>query len=188
MSSTQTRTQAGITVPVAGTYTIDPSHSSVEFKVRHLGLSKVRGGFSSFSGEVVVGEHAEQSSVHVSIDAGSFSTGNDDRDSHVRSPDFLDVEQHPTLTYTSSSVRQQGHDWVVEGELDVHGQVRPVALAVEFEGATTDPWGNDRIAFSATTEIDRDDFGLTWNQALEAGGVVIGKSVTISIEVQAVAS
>lgn len=188
MSTTLTRTAAGATVPNAGTYEIDPTHSSASFEVRHLGLSKVRGGFESFSGTVVIADDPTHSSVEVRLDAASFTTGNEDRDGHVKSPDFLDVENHPKLTFRSAGVRQEGDDWKVDGELTVKGAARPVTLDVEFEGAGEDPWGNGRIAFSATTDIDRGDWGINWNQALEAGGVLVGKKVKVVIDVQAVAA
>lgn len=187
MSATLTRTASGTTVPAPGTYTIDPSHSSTSFEVRHLGLSKVRGGFDSFSGTVVIDEDPAKSSVEVSLDAASFSTGSEDRDGHVKSEDFLDVENHPVLTFRSTGVRQDGDDWKVDGELAVKDVARPVTLDVEFEGAGEDPWGNGRIAFAASTEIDRGDWGINWNQTLETGGVLVGKKVKIQIDVQAVA-
>ncbi len=184
---TLVRTAAGTTVPLPGSYTIDPSHSSATFQVRHLGLSKVRGGFESFSGTVEITEDPSQSSVQVSLDAASFTTGNDDRDGHVKGADFFDVDQYPTLAFRSTGVRQDGDDWKVDGELTVRDVSRPVTLDVEFEGAGEDPWGNGRIAFTSSTEIDRDEFGITWNQALETGGVLVGKTVKIAIDVQAVA-
>jgi len=187
MSDTLTRTAAQTTVPVAGTYELDPSHSSTDFTVRHLGLSKVRGGFAIQSGTVVIADEPVQSHVEVTLDAASFSTGSADRDAHVKSADFLDVEQFPVLTFRSTGVRADGDAWQVDGELTIRDQTRPVTLDVEFEGANLDPWGNGRIAFSATTEIDREAFGITWNQALETGGVLVGKTVKIAIDVQAVA-
>lgn len=188
MSTTLTRTAAGTTVPNVGSYDIDPTHSSVSFEVRHLGLSKVRGGFESFSGTVVIDEDPTRSTVEVDLDAASFTTGNEDRDGHVKSADFLDVENHATLKFRSTGVRQDDDDWKVDGELTVKETVRPVTLDVEFEDAGEDPWGNGRIAFSATTEVDRSEWGINWNQALETGGVLVGKKVKIVIDVQAVAS
>lgn len=187
MTATLTRTTADTTVPVAGTYELDPSHSSADFQVRHLGLSKVRGGFAIESGTVVIADDPTQSRVEAVLDAASFSTGAEDRDGHVRSADFLDVEQYPHLTFRSTGVRQDGSDWKVDGELTIRDVTRPVTLDVEFEGANQDPWGNGRIAFSAETEINREDFGITWNQALETGGVLVGKQVKITIDAQAVA-
>ena len=184
--ATLTRSTDGTTVPAPGTYQIDPSHSSADFQVRHLGLSKVRGGFGDFAGTVTIADDPTESSVVVDLEAASFSTGAEDRDAHVKSADFLDVETYPQLTFRSTAVRQSGDDWKVDGELTIKDVTRPVTLDVEFEGAGQDPWGNGRIAFSATTEIDREDFGITWNQALETGGVLVGKVVKIIIDVQAV--
>jgi polyisoprenoid-binding protein YceI len=187
MSATLTRTAAGTTVPTPGSYELDPSHSSADFQVKHLGLSKVRGGFAVVSGTVTVTEDPTQSSVEAVLDAASFSTGSADRDAHVRGADFLDVEQFPHLTFRSTAVRQDGDDWKVDGELTIRDIARPVTLDVTFEGSNTDPWGNGRIAFSAETEIDREDWGITWNQALETGGLLVGKKVKITIDAQAVA-
>lgn len=187
MSDTLTRTAAGTTVPAAGSYGIDPSHSSATFQVRHLGLSKVRGSFETFSGRAEITDDPTQSSVEVTLDAASFTTGAEDRDNHVKGADFLDVEAYPTLTFRSTGVRQAGDRWEVDGELTIRDVTRPVTLDVEFEGAGQDPWGNARIAFAGETEIDREDFGITWNQALETGGVLVGKKVKIFIDVQLVA-
>lgn len=173
-------------LPAPGTYDIDAGHSYVGFAVKHFGLSKVKGEFQKFAGTVTIGDEPTASSVSVTIDASSFNSRDEQRDGHVRSADFLDVDNHPELTFTSTGVRQDGDDWVVTGDLTVHGVTRPVELETEFEGAIDDPYGMERIAFSATTEIDRTDFGLTWNQALEGGGLVVGKSVKITIDVEAV--
>lgn len=185
MTDTLTRTVADTTVPAAGSYALDPSHSSADFQVRHMGLSKVRGGFEVLSGTVVIAEDPAQSSVEATLDAKTFNTGAADRDGHVKSADFLDVENHPHVTYRSTSVRQDGGDWKVDGELTIRGISKPVTLDVQFEGAGTDPFGNDKIAFSAETEIDREEWGINWNQALEAGGVLVGKKVKITIDAQA---
>lgn len=187
-TATLTRTAEGTTVPAAGSYTIDAAHSSASFQVRHLGLSKVRGSFATFSGSVEIADEPTLSSVEVSLDATSFTTGNGDRDAHVKSADFLDVEQYPSLTFRSTGLRQTGNGWLVDGELTIKDVTRPVVLDVEFTGAMEDPEGAARIAFSAETEIDREDFGITWNQALETGGVLVGKTVKISIDVAAVAN
>jgi len=187
MSDTLTRNAAGATVPVAGAYQLDPAHTSVGFTVRHLGLSKVRGSVELRGGTVVIGEDPTQSSVEATLDAASFSTGAADRDAHVRSADFLDVEQFPELTFRSTGVRQDGSSWKVDGELTIRDATRPVTLDVVFEGSGQDPWGGGRIGFTATTEIDREQFGITWNQALETGGVLVGKQVKITIDAQAVA-
>lgn len=181
------RTHDAQTLPMAGTYEIDPTHSAVEFTVRHLGLSKVRGRFTSFAGRVEIGEDPTASTASVAIDAASFTTGNDDRDGHVKSPDFLDVDEFPHLEFAGTGVRRDGDDWLLDGLLTIKGVTHPVSLEVEFEGSEQDPWGNGRIAFTADAEIDRTDYGISWNQTLDTGGLLVGKTVKVSIDVQAVA-
>ena len=174
-------------LPAAGTYRIDKSHSSIEFLARHLMLSKVRGRFGEFEGTITVAENPQQSSVEVSIDPASITTGDDTRDGHLRSADFFDVENHLGATFRSTSVTP-GPDpahWQVTGELTLRGVTHPVVLDVEFEGAGTDPWGGARIGFSASAEVDREDWGLVWNQALETGGVLVGRKVRLVLDVQA---
>jgi polyisoprenoid-binding protein YceI len=183
---TAVRTVAGTTVPEPGTYEIDPSHSSVEFVVRHMGLAKVRGRFDAFEGGIEVAEDVTASSAWATIQATSIDTRDETRDSHLRSGDFLDAEQHPTLDFRSTTVRRDGDDWFVDGELTIAGRRRPVSLAVAFEGGAKDPWGNERVGFSASTTVDREDFGLTWNQALETGGWLVGKEVKIELSIEAV--
>ncbi len=174
-------------LPEAGSYDIDPTHSSIDFVVRHLVAAKVRGGFKTFTGSIVIGDAPEQSSVNVEIDVSSIDTGVDDRDAHLRSADFFDVENHPSATFVSTSVAPKGdRNYVVTGNLTIAGVTRPVDLDLEYAGAVTDPWGNSRVVFSATTEINREDFGLTWNQALETGGVMVSKNAKIEVEVEAV--
>jgi len=181
------RDHHGTPVPAAGTYDLDKAHTTVEFVARHLMITKVRGRFGEFSGAITVAEVPEQSSVEVTIDAASVDTNQDQRDAHLRSADFLDVEHHPTLHFASTRVEagEDGH-WNVTGDLTIVGVTRPVVLDVEFEGANATPWGSQAVAFSATTEIDREDWGLTYNQALETGGVVVGKRVRIELNVEAV--
>lgn len=186
MTDTATRTVAGSAVPEQGSYAIDPSHSAVEFVVRHLGLAKVRGRFATFEGAIAVAEDVTDSRVDVTMQAGSIDTGEADRDGHLRSGDFLDVETHPTLEFHSTGVRQDGDRWLVDGDLTITGTSRPVTLEVEFEGGARDPWGYERVGFNAETRINREDFGLTWNQALETGGWLVGKEVRIELTVQAV--
>jgi polyisoprenoid-binding protein YceI len=173
-------------LPAPGTYSIDTGHSYVGLAVKHFGLSKVKGEFQKFDGTVTISEVPTESSVEVSIDAASFNSRDDQRDGHIRSADFLDVETFPELTFRSTSVRADGDGWVVSGDLTIHGVTRPVELSTEFEGALEDPYGLERIAFSAETEIDRTDFGLTWNQTLETGGLVVGRKVKVTLEVEAV--
>ncbi|MGQ0433315.1 MAG: YceI family protein [Microthrixaceae bacterium] len=183
-----TRQVDGVEVPAAGRYALDPSHSSVGFSVRHLMVSKTKGRFAEFSGTVTIGEDPLESSVEVEISAASIDTRDAGRDEHLRSADFFDVAQHPHLTYRSTRVVPSADgSWVVEGDLTIAGVTRPVPLSVTFEGGVVDPWGGSRIGFEARAELDREAFGLTWNQALEAGGVVVGKTVKLDIAAEAVA-
>lgn len=174
------------TTPPPGTYVIDLSHTHAGFAVKHFGLSKVKGEFSQVEGTVVIAEDPTASSVTATIDATSFNTRDGNRDAHVKSADFLDVEQFPTIAFASTGVRADGDDWVVTGDLTIKGVTRSVELATEFEGAITDPYGLQRIAFSASTEIDRTDFGLDFNAVVETGGLVVGKNVKITLEVEAI--
>lgn len=166
---------------------IDTSHSGVHFIVRHMVVSKVRGVFSKFSGTIDHdAENIERSSVAVEIDAASIDTREPKRDDHLRSADFFDVEQFPKLTFQSTAVKQTGSDTLsVTGDLTIHGVTRPVTLKVEQLGGGKDPWGNQRLVWSASTEINRKDFGLNWNQVLEAGGLLVSEKVTIELEIQA---
>jgi polyisoprenoid-binding protein YceI len=181
-----TRLHEGRTVPEPGIYEIDPIHTMVEFVVRHLGLAKVRGRFTDVAGTITVADEPAHSSVEVTIQAASIDTREPDRDAHLRSPDFLDVENHPTIEHRSTAVHSEGDKWLVDGDLTIRGVTRPVTLEVDFEGAAKDPWGNTRLGFTATTEINREDFGLTWNQPLEAGGWLVGKQVKIEISAEAI--
>jgi len=175
-----TRTVDGIAIPEPGTYSFDPSHSHVGFVVRHLVVSKVRGRFGDYSGGITIGDDPSESSVEVNIETGSIDTRDEQRDGHLRSADFFDAENFPAITYKSTGVsHRKGNRWQVEGDLTIKGVTRSVPLEVEFEGVTQDPWGNSRAGFTATTQIDREAFGLTWNQALETGGFVVGKDVKI---------
>ena len=181
------RNVAGVEVPLAGTYTLDKSHSTVGFVVRHLMVSKVRGSFGDFEGTIVVGEEPSQSSVTATIQTATVDTRDEQRDGHLKSPDFFDVEKFPAMTFTSTKVVPvRGSDWKVEGDLTIRGVTKPVVLDVEFNGAGGDPYGGKRFGFSATTEIDRDEFGMTFNMALETGGVMVSKNVKIEIEGEAI--
>lgn len=181
-----TRQYRGAVVPAAGVYDLDQAHTTVEFVARHLMITKVRGRFATFSGSVHVAEVPEESSVEVTIDAASIDTSQAQRDAHLRSADFFDAETYPTLRFRSTSVALDGDLWKVTGDLTVRDVTRPVVLDVEFDGANTTPWGTQAVAFSASTEIDREDWGLTYNQALETGGVVVGKKVRIELNVEAI--
>ena len=184
MTTTTTETALAATT---GTWAIDPSHSRLGFATKHAMVATVRGQFNAFSGSLVLdGSSPTASGATVEIDAASFASGNEDRDKHVRGADFLDVEQYPTLQFVARSVRRTDDDaFVMVGDLTIRGTTRPVEIKAELEGIVTDPWGNERIGFAGTTQISRKDFGLTWNVALEAGGVLVSDTVKISLDVSA---
>jgi polyisoprenoid-binding protein YceI len=182
-------TQSALNVPglTAGTWIIDPVHSEVGFVARHLMVSKVRGKFTQFEGTITIGENPLDSKAEVSIDAASIYTGDETRDAHLRSPDFLDVEQYPKLTFVSRTVEPAGDRYAVTGDLTIKDVTREVVLDVEFNGAGPGMQPNEtRAGFSATTEINRKDFGLTWNMAVEGGGLIVGDKVQITLEVEAI--
>ncbi|HXS98792.1 MAG TPA: YceI family protein [Candidatus Limnocylindrales bacterium] len=175
------------TLSTATTWNLDPVHSTAEFKVKHMMISHVKGYFTGLSGVLTLDpSHIENSRVEASIDATTVNTREPQRDTHLKSADFFDVEQFPTLTFRSSSIKRTGDDELeMTGELSIHGVTRPATFKVE--GPTPegkDPWGNTRIGLSAVTKINRKDFGLTWNAALETGGILVGEDVTISLDLQ----
>jgi polyisoprenoid-binding protein YceI len=177
----------GVQIPVAGTYELDPNHKRVGFVARHLMVSKVRGGFEDATATITIAENPLESSVTATIQAASISTGQEQRDGHLKSGDFLDVEKHTTLSYRSTAVKSfDGSEFVLTGELTIKDVTVPVELKVELEGVNRSPYGQDVFGFSAETEIDREEFGLTWNVALETGGVMISKKIKIEIEGEAV--
>lgn len=174
-------------LPAPGVWEIDPAHSNIGFIARHLMVAKVRGRFRLRSGSVTIGATPADTSVAATIDASTVDTASEQRDGHLRSPDFLDVENFPTLDFRSTKVERVGDtSLTMRGELTIRGITKPVRLDVEFDGLTTDPFGNPRAVFSADTEIDREEWGMTWNQALESGGVLVGKRVKIQLEIEAV--
>jgi polyisoprenoid-binding protein YceI len=181
-----TRVVDGRVVPEAGTWEIDPSHQSFEFIARHL-MAKVRGRFPGASGAATVAERPEDSTLEIEIDANSIDTKDDTRDAHMRSNDFFGVEDHPTISFRSTGVRsgKGENEWQVDGDLTIKGTTRPVTVDVEFLGGAIDPWGNQRIGFSGVIpEVNREDWGLTWNAPLEAGGFLLSKSVRLEIEAE----
>jgi polyisoprenoid-binding protein YceI len=178
----------GRQVPEVGTWAIDPSHQSFEFIARHL-MAKVRGRFPGVVGETEIAERPEDSTLEIEIDVSTIDTKDPNRDAHMRSSDFFDLENHPTISFKSTAVRpgEGENDWKVDGDLTVRGVTRPVTVDVEFLGAAIDPWGNQRIGFSGVVpEVDREDFGLTWNAALETGGFLLDKYVRLEIEAELV--
>ncbi len=172
----------------ASTWKIDPSHSAIHFSVRHMVVSKTRGRFTKWGGEIRFDpQNPTASSVEVNIDPASIDTADAQRDAHLRSPDFFDVEKFPTAAFRSTRVEDLGGDrYRVRGDLTIHGLTRPVVLDASYEGAGKDPWGGERAGFSATVTIDRKDFGLEWNKALETGGLLVGEKVELTLEVEAV--
>jgi polyisoprenoid-binding protein YceI len=171
-----------------GTWNIDPSHSAIAFSVRHMVVSKTRGRFNKWSGQLRFDAgNPSASSVEVDIDPASLDTGDTQRDAHLRSADFFDVEKYPTASFRSSKVELAGEGrYLVTGNLTVHGITQPVLLDVTYEGSGKDPWGGERAGFSATTTIDRKHFGLEWNKALETGGLLVGEKVELNLEIEAV--
>lgn len=182
-----TRVVDGVTLPALGTFALDASHTQFGFVARHLMVSKVRGRFTEFEGTVTVGESITDSTIDITIQSKSISTNDENRDTHVRSDDFLNVEKFPTLKFNSTKIEPAGKNkYAVTGDFTVRDITRPIVLDVEFEGVIQDPWGNQRLGFSATGEINRDEFGVTWNAAIEAGGVVVGPKIKLEIEAEAV--
>lgn len=173
-----------------GTWTIEPAHSEIGFTVRHLGLSKVRGRFNAFAGSVDVGNDLADSRIEATIDLASVDTNNGQRDEHLRSTDFFDIERHPQLRFVSSSISpsitDDGRSGTIDGELTINGITRPVTLDAEFHGVGRDAYGTTRAGFSATTTISRSEFGVDFDVPLDAGGVLIGDKVTIELEIQLV--
>ena len=183
------RTHDDRQIPVPGEYAIDPAHTTVEFIGRHLMITKVRGRFPEVSGTITIDDEPAQSHVEVELGVASIDTGNPDRDGHLRSPDFFDADQYPTISFRSTNVEAGASGtWAVTGDLTVRDVTRSVTLQVDFDGANSSPMGDERIAFSAATEVDREDWGLTWNVALETGGVLVGKKARIELNIQAVAA
>ncbi|MER5789107.1 YceI family protein [Streptomyces sp. NPDC001980] len=180
--------QGGTELPPPGPWTVDPAHSTVGAVAQHLGISSVRGRFTDFSAGIEIApDDVTKSRVQAVIRAASIDTGNGMRDTHLRSADFLDVERHPEIIYTSTGLTAAGSDrWTVHGELSLHGVVRPVDLALAYLGTGADPWGGTRAAFRATTELHREDFAMNYNQVVQAGIAAIGTTLKIELEIQAV--
>jgi polyisoprenoid-binding protein YceI len=168
----------------AGTWTLDPSHSEVQFSVRHMMISKVRGTFGVKSATLTAPENPLEATVEATVDVASIDTKDEGRDNHLRSADFFDVETYPTMEFRSTGVRIENGEFLVDGDLTIKGITKPVTFDFDFGGFGTDPWGNYKAGATAKTVINREDFGLTWNAALETGGVLVGKDVTIELDLQ----
>jgi polyisoprenoid-binding protein YceI len=182
-SSAATRlTSAELLAP--GTWEVDAGHTEVAFVGRHFGFTKIRGRFTGVAGTATIAEDAAASHIEVTIDMASVSSGDQSRDDHLRAADFFDVERHPTATFRSTAVAVIGTEGELTGLLTIKGITRPVTLAVEFLGHVVDPWGNDRAIFSASGVIDREDWDLTWNMLLEAGGLLVSKEIRLEIETE----
>jgi len=186
MTNPETAQGVQAVLPSPGTWTLDPAHSSARFSARHMMVATVRGEVKVVSGTLVVPEGDPlQSKVEVEMDPASITTGNPDRDAHLRSADFLDVEHFPKMTFKSTAVSDEGAGrYHVTGELTIRGVTKTVELEVDYNGMVRDPYGNDRIGFEASGEINRHDFGASWNAALEAGGIVVGDRVKLSIDAE----
>lgn len=172
----------------AGSYKLDESHTQVGFKIKHLVISTVSGRFNKFAGNFEFDpKKGEIQGLNVEIEASSIDTNEPDRDKHLKSPDFFDVEKFPKLTFVSKkTVTKENKPTKIEGDLTIHGIKKPVTLEVDYKGSTTDPWGNERIAFEASTQVNRKDYGLKWNKNLDKGGVMIADDVKIQIEGEAI--
>ncbi len=167
-----------------GSWALDPSHSEVTFSVRHMMISKVRGVFGVKSATIEAPENPLEAKITASADAASIDTKDEGRDKHLRSADFFDVEQYPTIDFASTGIRADGDDYLVDGDLTIRGVTKPVTFKAELGGFGTDPYGNYKAGVTAQTTINREEFGLTWNTALESGGVLVGKDVTITLDLQ----
>ena len=168
----------------AGTWVLDPAHSEVTFSVRHMMISKVRGTFGVKSATLIAPENPLEARVEASVDVTSIDTKDEGRDQHLRSGDFFDTENFPTMEFVSTGARAENGELFVDGDLTIRGITKPVSFELDFGGFGSDPWGNYKAGASAKTVINREDFGLTWNAALETGGVLVGKDVTISLDLQ----
>jgi len=170
-----------------GTWTIDPTHTRLGFTARHAMVTKVRGAFTEFEGTLTLdGANPDNSAITLTAQMASIDTGSADRDGHVRSADFFDVEQFPTMTFASAAVKQTDDDeFILAGDLTIKGVSRPVEIKVELDGIVTDPWGNTRAGFEGKAEISRKDFGLTWNVPLDGGGVLVSDKIAIALDVSA---
>jgi polyisoprenoid-binding protein YceI len=180
-------TISATSAPATTIWKIEPAHSAAEFKVKHMMISNVKGSFTGLDGELIENfADPTRSSIRATVDVSTLSTGDAQRDGHLKSADFFELEKFPTMTFKSTSVKQKGEEeYAVTGDLTLHGVTKPVTFAVEGPSAPSkDPWGNTRIGLSATTKINRKDFGLTWNAALETGGILVGEDVAITLDVQ----
>lgn len=181
-----TDTISATKAPTAGTWVLDPAHSDLTITARHLMVSKVRGTFEDIGGNIVVAEDPADSKVEVVAKAASVATGSADRDEHLRSPDFLDVGNHPDVVFQSTGLTQDDGDWLLTGDLTIREVTKPVTFQLTFGGEVVDPFGNTKAVFNASGQIDREQWGLVWNVPLEGGGVLVSKTFQVEYDVQAV--
>lgn len=179
------QTELNPRLPSPGVWRIDPPHTNIEAVARHLMITKVRGRFSEFEGTFEVGAQPEDTKISLSIQAASIHTGDERRDAHLRSPDFLDAETFPTIEFVSKTIEREFQGYKVVGDLTIRGITRPVVIESAYLGVVTDPYGNEKAVFSGRTELDREAYGIMWNVALESGGVLLGRKLAIELEVQA---
>ncbi len=184
--STTTGPAVDVELPAPGAWEIDSGHAEVAFVGRHFGLTRIRGRFTAVSGTVTIAEPIEESTVEVDIEMASVHSGDQARDDHLRSSDFFDVENHPTARFVATGLTVDGRRGRLGGELTMVGVTRPVTLDVEYLGQAVDPWDNQRAMFSATSTIDRSDWGLTWNMVLDAGGLLVSKEIRLEIDLELV--
>jgi polyisoprenoid-binding protein YceI len=171
-----------------GTWAVDPSHSTIGFVARHLMVSKVRGHFASFTGTLTIASDPFASRVEATVDIASVTTGDETRDGHLKSADFFDLEKNPNMTLVSTGIEKNGGGYVLHSDLTINGITKPVDFELEFNGVSADPWGGTRAGFSAEADVNRKDWGLEWNVALETGGVLVGDKVKIQLEIEAIKS
>lgn len=167
-----------------GVWTLDKNHTKVGFTAKHLMVTKVRGHFDTYEATVEIADDLTESRIEATFDSASLTTGAEDRDGHLRSKDFFDVENHPTIKFASTAITQDGDTWKITGDLTIRDKTHPVTLDASYEGSAVDPWGNTHVGFIARAKINREDWGLTWNAALEGGGWLVSKDVMIEIEGQ----
>jgi polyisoprenoid-binding protein YceI len=184
-ANTTTTSPTGLAALTAGSWNVDAGHSTIGFVVRHLMVAKVRGQFTDFTGSITVADNPLESKVEATVQMASISTRDEGRDGHLRSGDFFDVEQFPTMSLVSTGIDAVGSEYVLHTQLTLKGVTKAVDFALQFDGVATDPWGNTKAGFTAEAEINRKDWGMEWNVALEAGGFVVGEKVKIQLEIEA---
>jgi polyisoprenoid-binding protein YceI len=186
MSTVTDTTTQGISQLSPGVWNVDASHSTIGFSARHLMVSKVRGRFATFTGTLTIADEPLASKVEASVDIASVTTGDETREAHLKSADFFDADNFPTMTLVSTGIDKDGSDYVLHTDLTIKGVTKPVDFELEFDGVSGDPWGGTRAGFSAQAEVNRKDWGLEWNVALETGGVLVGEKVKIQLDIEAV--